>query len=110
MALWGKKYFKHSTRAHRNSRLCRFMDDFCKDGYFYYFILLELCGQQAEDSNQITFSFHYNTLAKEWKTSTARVLKITAYMEAAELIKIEGSEKKENWEANIISFTLVNII
>jgi uncharacterized phage protein (TIGR02220 family) len=67
-----KNYFRHSMNARNDHKLKTFMSLFgrnWREGYFYFFSLLELCGNEAQDGKE-EHTFHINTLRELWGTST----------------------------------------
>lgn len=70
-----KNYFRHSMNARNDHKLRAFMELFgrnWREGYFYFFTLLELCGSDAQEG-KIEHTFHKKTLRDLWGTSTQGV-------------------------------------
>jgi hypothetical protein len=70
-----KDYFRHSFHALKDVELRAFMNQFgrnWREGYFYYFSLLEYCASIAEPS-QIDFKIHIDDLRNLWGTNTKGV-------------------------------------
>jgi uncharacterized phage protein (TIGR02220 family) len=68
-------YFRHSFLARHDKSLNAFMALFgrdFRDGYFYFFTLLELCAGEAGD-NKTDFTHHVSVLRSLWRTSTQGV-------------------------------------
>jgi uncharacterized phage protein (TIGR02220 family) len=68
-------YFRHSFLARHDKSLNAFMALFgrdFRDGYFYFFTLLELCAGEAGDS-KTDFTHHVSVLRSLWRTSTQSV-------------------------------------
>lgn len=86
MASGKKNYFRHSMNARNDHKLRAFMDSFgrnWRDGYFYFFTLLELCGPDAQDGKE-EHTVHLKTLRDLWGTNTQGVLDVCQkYAESA---------------------------
>lgn len=75
MASGKKNYFRHSMNARNDHKLRSFMDLFgrnWREGYFYFFTLLELCGNEAQEG-KTEHTFHKKTLRDLWGTSAQGV-------------------------------------
>lgn len=75
MASGKKNYFRHSMNARNDHKLRSFMDMFgrnWRDGYFYFFTLLEMCGSDAQEG-KTEHTFHKKTLRDLWGTSAQGV-------------------------------------
>lgn len=78
MASGKKNYFRHSMNARNDHKLRSFMELFgrnWREGYFYFFTLLELCGNEAQEGRS-EHKLHVKTLRDLWGTNTQGVLDI----------------------------------
>ena len=62
MAAGNKNYFRHSFIAHRDEKIVQLIDQFGMAGYAYFFIILELCGEQWDENCPEKFVFHQRVL------------------------------------------------
>ena len=62
MASGKKNYFRHSFGAHNDEKLVKIIEKYGMAGYAYFWIILELCGEQASENVPEKFIFHQRTL------------------------------------------------
>ena len=62
MASGKNNYFRHSCAARNDQKIVQITDKFGMAGYAYFFIIIELCAEQAEKGRPLVFYFHQRTL------------------------------------------------
>jgi len=105
MASGQKNYFRHSMNARNDHKLKTFMGLFgrnWREGYFYFFSLLELCGNDAQDG-QTEHTFHINTLRELWGTSTKGAHDVCMKCTSSALVMC-------NTRANHVTFSIPNLL
>lgn len=65
MASGKKNYFRHSFFARNDEIILELMDRFSFKGYFFWFALLEICGEQSADGYKEVYKFHQSRLYRE---------------------------------------------
>lgn len=81
-------YFRHSFLARHDKKLNSFMGLFgrdFRDGYFYFFTLLELCASDAQNG-KTEFVHHPSVLRSLWRTSTLGVQEVCSKFTLSELL------------------------
>ena len=104
MASGKKNYFRHSFSARNDHRLKAFMELFGRDwksGYFYFFTLLEMCGEDALEG-KIEHTIHLKTLRELWGISTKSAQEVCTKFAESALIMCTFS-------ANSVSFSIPNL-
>lgn len=105
MASGKKNYFRHSMNARNDHKLKTFMASFgrnWREGYFYFFSLLELCGNDAQDG-KTEHTFHINTLRELWGTSTKGAHEVCKLCTSSALVMC-------NIGTNHVTFSLPNLL
>lgn len=105
MASGKKNYFRHSMNARNDHKLRTFMDSFgrnWRDGYFYFFTLLELCGNDAQEG-KIEHTFHKKTLRELWGVSAQGVHDVCTRCTQSALVMCKV-------DANHVTFSLPNLL
>lgn len=105
MASGKKNYFRHSMNARNDHKLKTFMASFgrnWREGYFYFFSLLELCGNDARDG-KTEHTFHINTLRELWGTSTKGAHEVCKLCTSSALVMC-------NIGTNHVTFSLPNLL
>ena len=62
MASGKKNYFRHSFSSHNDPKLVQIVEKFGMSGYAYFWIILELCGEQSTESETRNFVVHQRVL------------------------------------------------
>lgn len=91
--------------ARNDHKLRTFMSSFgrnWRDGYFYFFTLLELCGNDARDG-KTDHTFHINTLRELWGTSTKGVQEVCKLCTESALVMC-------NIRTSHVTFSLPNLL
>lgn len=103
-----KNYFRHSMNARNDHKLRAFMDLFgrnWREGYFYFFTLLELCGNDARDG-KVEHTFHKKTLRELWGTSAQGVHDVcTKCAQSALVMCIVGTDHVTFSIPNLLNYT-----
>ena len=73
MASGKKNYFRHSFFARNDEVVMDLIDEFGFQGYFLWFSLLELCGEQAADEYPEKFIFHKSRLLRELRCKQVKL-------------------------------------
>ena len=93
MASGRKNYFRHSFFARNDPKLLDFRDEVGIGFYFYYFSLLELCGEQSSENLKDFYEFHHSTIRRLWGTSMAKSEKVADKMRRVGLLEFQKREK-----------------
>jgi hypothetical protein len=77
MASGRKNYFRHSYTAHQHPAIAGLVDDHGKESYFHFFVLVELCAEQASDSfpDGGKFVFRRSTLCHHLLVTNSRLVR-----------------------------------
>lgn len=92
MASGKKNYFRHNFNARTNRKIKEFMASFGrrgKEGYFYYWTLIELLASQCEEETLTEHIIHTQTLREMWATSTQGVHDVCMKLTSAVLLVCE---------------------
>lgn len=90
----GKKtYFRHSFGARNNTKLLLLRDEVGVGFYFFYFSLLEICGEVASVGFDPRFEFHDSTIRKLWGVNLKKCRTISEKMDAVGLLEFKKGEK-----------------
>lgn len=87
MARGDRNYFRHSVHAGEDHKICHLMDRLGREGYFYFFTLVELCVMMADDTDQTEFSIHPAVLKNRWRTHHNFVPTVLSVMAQCGLIE-----------------------
>ncbi len=93
MASGKKNYFRHSFSAHNDIKLLELRDEIGVGFYFYYFSLLELCGEASSENLKDFYEFHHSTIRKLWGVSLSKSEKIASKMHCVGLLEFQKMEK-----------------
>lgn len=93
MANGKKNYFRHSFFARNDVKLLKLRDEIGVGFYFYYFALLELCGEQSADELRDKYEFHNSTIKSLWGVNLKKSERISCVMDAVGLLEFEKREK-----------------
>lgn len=93
MASGKKNYFRHSFFARNDMKLLQLKDEIGIGYYFYYFSLLELCGEQAADEFRDEFEFHDSLIRSLWRINLKKSERIANKMHSVCLLEFEKREK-----------------
>ncbi len=86
MASGKKNYFRHFFNARNDEKILFLMDEFGKEGYFYYFALVELCAEQSASEFREEFIFHPSRLRQELRMTTRRLNQCLTMMQSLSLL------------------------
>lgn len=81
MASGRKDYFRHSFFARNDEVIVGAIEKFGFKAYFFWFALLELCGEQASDEYPEFFIFHQSRLYKELRCSKRTLNLLLGYLQ-----------------------------
>lgn len=86
-------YFRHSFTAHNDPKMVLAMEEIGKECYFYYFSLLEICGQKWADNRtenlEMTFEIPIRELRFIWKTNERVIRNILETFQKHSLLFLE---------------------
>lgn len=97
-------YFRHSVNARNDDKLKEFgslLGRKSKEGYFYFFTLIELCASQSDDG-QTEFKIHQNTLRTLWETNAKGVQVMCKLLTSCALVMCKPC-------ANHVVFSIPNL-
>lgn len=94
MASGKKNYFRHSFFAREDAKIQELIGIMGKEGYFYFFTLLELCGRQWSEGCNERFELHPLTLRSTWVTSSNKLHSVLGCLAQCGLIV---HSKQENF-------------
>ena len=98
MASGKKNYFRHSFFARNDSKLLHLKDAIGVGYYFYYFSLLELCGEQSSDELRANYCFHNSLIRKLWCCNLKKCERIGIQMNAVGLLLFNRIENNFYFE------------
>lgn len=93
MANGKKNYFRHSFFARNDIKLLRLRDEVGVGFYFYFFSLLELCGEESSDELKEEYEFHHSTIRNLWGVNLKKSERVASVMNAVGLLEFEKREK-----------------
>lgn len=96
MASGKKNYFRHSVNARKDEKIMQLIDNGSKEDYFHFFVILELCAQQAENCfpENGEFFFHARTLAQELMVNRSKLVLHLSKMQSCSLLEYTMTENK----------------
>jgi len=83
MASGKKNYFRHSIFARNDEFIMCMIEKFGLQSYYYYFALLEMCGEKSSDEIPKSFKFHRSTLVKGLRCSTRKLNLFLTYLQGS---------------------------
>lgn len=93
MASGRKNYFRHSFFARNDDFILDLIDRFGFKGYFLWFALLEMCGEQAADEYPQIFRFHSSRLYRELKCNSRTLEPVLNHMQTRGKLELNRDEK-----------------
>ena len=81
MASGRKNYFRHSFFARNDEFVCELIDEFGLQGYFYYFALIEMCGEQSAENIPESYKYHKRTLVHSLRLNTRKLNLFLGYLQ-----------------------------
>lgn len=102
MASGKKNYFRHSFFARNDIKLLELRELVGVGFYFYYFSLLEQCGEQSESELKEKYVFHNSTIRKLWSVNLEKCRTISTHLNAVGLLEFKKLE-------NSFEFTIPNL-
>lgn len=93
MASGRKNYFRHSFFARNDLKLRLLRDEIGVGFYFYYFSLLELCGEESAEDFKGKFVFHNSIIRNLWGVNLKKSERIATAMHSVGLLLFEKQEK-----------------
>ena len=94
MASGKKNYFRHSFYAHKDDKIMSLVDKHGKEAYFHFFVILELCGEQASESMPESFVFHPRTLCSALLVRRHRLLLKLLQLQDESILEVVHTEDK----------------
>ena len=88
-----KNYFRHSFFARNDIKLLMLRDAVGVGFYYYYFSLIELCGEQSADELKEEYEFHNSTIRSLWRINLKKSEHIASHMNAVGLLEFKKLEK-----------------
>lgn len=92
MASGKKNYFRHSFFARNDMKLRLLRDEIGVGFYFYFFTLLELCGESSSDELQDEYEFHNSTIRSLWGVNLKKCRTVSEKMNAVCLLEFKKGE------------------
>ena len=93
MASGKKNYFRHSFFARNDMKLRLLRDSVGVGFYFYFFTLLELCGESSEDKLMPFYEFHDSQIRSLWGVNLKKSERIACVMHSVGLLEFEKRGK-----------------
>jgi len=93
MASGKKNYFRHSFFARNDMKLLELRDEIGIGFYFYFFTLLELCGEQSAEELRDNYEFHDSTIRSLWSVNLKKGVHVASVMHAVGLLEFKKLEK-----------------
>lgn len=93
MASGKKNYFRHSFFARNDIKLKLLRDEIGIGFYFYYFSLLELCGEESSDELKDEYVFHESTIRSLWSVNLKKSERIACVMHSVRLLEFKKRQK-----------------
>lgn len=81
MASGKKNYFRHSFFARNDDFINELIDRFGLAGYYYYFALVEMCGEESSETLQESYTFHRRTLIHSLRLNTRKLNLFLGYLQ-----------------------------
>lgn len=97
-----KNYFRHSFFARNDLKLKMLRDKVGVGFYFYYFSLLEQCGEASSDELKDKYVFHDSTIRNLWCINLKKSERVANEMNAVGLLFFKKAE-------NTFQFTIPNL-
>ena len=98
MASGKKNYFRHSFFARNDIKLKMLRDEIGVGAYFYFFTLLEQCGEASSDELKSNYEFHDSTIRSLWNESLPKSMKICEKLMEVGLCSYKKYEKSFYFE------------
>jgi len=98
MASGKKNYFRHSFFAATDDKIRELMRHLGKEGYFFFFRLLEMCGQLSAESAQTSFVLHWIVLRTMWETTPKKAKRIVDVLQRVGLCSAKVTDYKVTFE------------
>jgi len=98
MASGKKNYFRHSFFARNDIKLKMLRDEIGVGAYFYFFTLLEQCGEASSDELKANYEFHDSTIRSLWNESLPKSMKICEKLMEVGLCSYKKYEKSFYFE------------
>jgi len=98
-----KNYFRHSFFTHNDIKMLMLKDSIGIGFYFYYFSLLELCGEESSDHLLSSYVFHDATIRSLWSVNLKKSEHIATQMNAVGLLEFKKGNK--NFQFTIPNFS-----
>ncbi len=102
MASGRKNYFRHSFFARNDEVILELIDQFSYKGYFFWFALLEICGEQASDEYPEKFKFHQSRLYRELRCNKRSLEPVLDFLQGCNRLVWNKTEKY--YEIDIANF------
>lgn len=102
MASGKKNYFRHSFFTRNDIKMLMLRDRVGVGFYFYFFSLLELCGEESSDQLKHQYTFHDSTIRSLWCVNLKKSERIAYEMDAVGLLEFKKGEK--NFQFTIPNF------
>jgi hypothetical protein len=93
MARGRKNYFRHSFTARNDIKLRLLRDEIGVGFYFYFFSLLELCGEESAEDLQEEYVFHDSLIRSLWGVNLKKSERIAYQMDAVGLLLFKKHKK-----------------
>ena len=93
MASGRKNYFRHSFFARNDIKMRHLRDQLGVGFYFYFFSLLEQCGEASCESLKENYEFHDSIIRDLWGVNLKKCVHVASVMSAVGLLLFEKREK-----------------
>ena len=105
MASGKKNYFRHSFFARNDIKLRLLRDSVGVGFYFYYFSLLELCGEYSCEESSNHFEFHNSVIRSLWGVNLKKSERVASVMHSVGLLFFEKRENTFYFEVpNLVKY------
>lgn len=103
MASGKKNYFRHSFFARNDEVILELIDRFSYKGYFFWFALLEICGEQASDEYPEFFKFHQSRLYRELRCNKRSLEPVLDFLQTSN--KLVWNKNENFYEIRLANFS-----
>ena len=94
MASGRKNYFRHVFGARNDDKVQDLVEKFGPAGYFYWFVLVEICAERAADEMPEKFIYHQRTLIKELRLHKNKLRVFLEYSASISLLSYTYTENR----------------
>lgn len=88
-----RNYFRHSTNASQDEKICKAIDAIGREAYFYYFSLIELCVSMADEAGQTSYTIHQKVISNQWRMQKQSAHKVLTKLQQSGLLVVTKLEQ-----------------